>query len=96
MILEAAMLTVKVGEEKKFENDFSRASGYIRIIKGYRRHSLHRCLEQQNKYLLLAEWDQLEDHTIGFRHSPQYQEWKKLLHHYYDPFPIVEHYERVV
>jgi len=96
MILEAAMLIVKVGEEKKFENDFSIASDYIRITKGYRQHSLHRCLEQQNKYLLLVQWDQLEDHTIGFRQSPQYQEWKKLLHHYYDPFPIVEHYERVV
>ena len=93
MILEAAMLIVKLGEQEKFEKDFSTASQYIRRIKGYIRHNLHRCIEQQNKYLLLVEWDQLEDHTIGFRQSPQYQNWKELLHHYYDPFPVVEHYE---
>lgn len=96
MILEAATLLVKIGEEQKFESDFATASRYIRIITGYRSHRLHRCIEQQNKYLLLVEWDQLEDHTVGFRQSRHYQEWKKLLHHYYDPFPIVEHYELVL
>jgi hypothetical protein len=38
----------------------------------------------------------LEDHTIGFRQSPEYQEWRSLLHHFYDPFPTVEHYEVVL
>lgn len=95
MILEAAVLFVKPGEEEKFENDFSTASQFIRSIKGYRRHNLHRCVEHQNKYLLLVEWERMEDHTIGFRQSAQYQDWKKLLHHYYDPFPVVEHYEVV-
>jgi heme-degrading monooxygenase HmoA len=40
-------------------------------------------------------WQSLEDHTVGFRGSASYQEWKKLLHHYYDPFPTVEHYEQI-
>jgi len=95
MILEVAMLIVRPGEEENFERDFSIASSYIRVIKGYQYHHLHRCLEQHNKYLLLVTWDQLEDHTIGFRQAPQYQDWKKLLHHYYDPFPVVEHYQTV-
>jgi hypothetical protein len=37
----------------------------------------------------------LEDHTIGFRQSAAYQEWRKLLHHFYDPFPVVEHFRKV-
>lgn len=55
--------------------------------------SLSRCLEEPNRYLLLVEWEQLEDHTIGFRGSTAYEEWRSLLHHFYDPFPIVDHYE---
>jgi heme-degrading monooxygenase HmoA len=89
------MLLVKAGEEGNFERDFSIASAFIRVMKGYRCHHLHRCIEQPNKYLLLVEWDRLEDHTVGFRQSPEYQQWKKLLHHYYDPFPVVEHYNTV-
>jgi len=48
-----------------------------------------------NRYVLLVHWTSLEAHTIGFRGSPEYQDWKRLLHHFYDPFPIVEHYEHV-
>jgi heme-degrading monooxygenase HmoA len=92
MILEIAILNVIQGREKQFEEDFKNAGQYISSIKGYVRHSLRKCIEQQNKYILLVEWENLEDHTIGFRESEQYLEWKKLLHNYYDPFPTVEHY----
>jgi len=96
MILEVAILNVIPGGETQFEADFTTAGQYIRSIQGYIRHSLSKCLEQPGKYLLLVEWETLEDHTIGFRQSNQYLEWKKLLHHYYDPFPVVEHYEAVL
>ena len=96
MILEVAILNVKDGQEKQFETDFAVAGQFISTIKGYVKHSLLKCLEQNNKYMLLVDWENLECHTIGFRQSPQYLEWKKLLHHYYDPFPIVEHYETIV
>lgn len=96
MILEVAVLYVKEGHERKFETDFAIAGQYISSINGYIKHSLRKCLEQKNKYLLLVEWDKLEDHTVGFRQSAQYLEWKRLLHHYYDPFPIVEHYETII
>jgi heme-degrading monooxygenase HmoA len=49
-------------------------------------------MEAENKYLLIVRWQTLQDHTEGFRNSNEYQEWKKLLHHFYDPFPTVEHY----
>jgi heme-degrading monooxygenase HmoA len=96
MILEVAILNVKTGQEKQFELDFTIAGQFISSINGYISHSLRKCLEQENKYILLVDWKNLEDHTIGFRQSPQYLEWKKLLHHYYDPFPIVEHYETII
>ncbi|MBC7451683.1 MAG: antibiotic biosynthesis monooxygenase [Cytophagales bacterium] len=92
MILEVAILFVKEGKEEQFEKDFNIAGKYISSIKGYEGHSLRKCIEQKNKYLLLVDWKTVEDHTIGFRQSEQYQEWKALLHHYYDPFPVVEHY----
>ena len=96
MILEVAILNVKSGEEENFERDFLIAGKYISSIKGYVKHSLRKCLEQTNKYILLVDWENLEDHTVGFRQSTEYLEWKKLLHHYYDPFPIVEHFETII
>ena len=95
MVLEVAILNVIEGKEKQFEADFAIAGQYISSIKGYIKHSLSKCMEQPNKYILLVEWETLEDHTIGFRQSAPYLEWKKLLHHYYDPFPVVQHYEAV-
>lgn len=95
MVLEMAILQVIKGEEVHFERDFAIASQFIQSILGYVNHSLRKCLEEENKYLLLVEWEKLEDHTVGFRESEAYLEWKRLLHHYYNPFPVVEHYEMV-
>lgn len=95
MILEVALLDVKPGHETAFERNFATASAYIRSIDGYVSHELGRCHERPNRYVLLVRWRTLEAHTVSFRGSPQYQEWKRLLHHYYDPFPTVEHYAPV-
>ena len=95
MILETAVLYLKPGSEVDFERDFKLAGQYISSVNGYINHSLKKCMEQPGKYLLLVEWESLEAHTEGFRQSAGYQEWKKLLHHYYDPFPVVEHYRNV-
>lgn len=96
MILEVAVLNVISGKEPKFESSFKTASAIIASMPGYISHQLHRCLENPSQYVLLVNWEKLEDHTVGFRSSPQYQEWRKLLHHFYDPFPAVEHYELVL
>ncbi|WP_046212980.1 antibiotic biosynthesis monooxygenase family protein [Paenibacillus wulumuqiensis] len=93
MILEVAILNVKSGHTDAFEASFGEASAIIAGMKGYLSHELQRCLEIDNQYILLVRWETLEDHTEGFRGSEPYQEWKKLLHHYYDPFPVVHHYE---
>jgi heme-degrading monooxygenase HmoA len=95
MILEAALLNVKPSRSEDFEAAFREASPLIAAMPGYLSHELQRCLEVSEKYLLLVHWQTLEDHTVGFRQSPQYQEWRRLLHHFYDPFPVVEHFEPV-
>ncbi len=92
MILEVAILDVISGKEKDFQAAFEKASPIIASMKGYVSHQLQLCIEKENRYLLLVYWETLEDHTVGFRGSKEYQEWKKLLHHFYDPFPNVEHY----
>ncbi len=94
-VLEAAPLDVRPGREVEFEAAFRKAQAIIASMPGYRSHELQRCIERPNRYLLLVRWAALEDHTVGFRGSPQYQEWKALLHHFYDPFPVVEHYTPV-
>ncbi len=93
--MEAVMLRVKEGMEAKYEEAFRGASEIISSMKGYISHELHRCMEVEGKYLLLVQWETLEDHIIGFRQSNEYQEWKKKLHDFYDPFPTVEHFEKV-
>lgn len=95
MILEVVILNVIPGQEKEFEAAFVQASPIIAGMNGYRWHQLQHCVEVENRYLLLVQWQTLEDHTVGFRGSEQYREWRKLLHRFYDPFPTVEHYEVV-
>lgn len=95
MILEVAILDVKVGQSQAFEAAFHQASRIISSMSGYVSHELQRCIETPNRYILLVQWQTLEDHTIGFRQSAQYETWRQLLHHFYEPFPTVEHYEKI-
>ena len=96
VILEVAMLNVRSGQSDAFERAFAQAQVIISSMPGYVSHQLQRCLETKDKYILLVNWQCLEDHAIGFRQSQQYQEWRRLLHHFYEPFPVVEHYEKVL
>jgi heme-degrading monooxygenase HmoA len=96
MILELAILDVRPGETDAFETAFDTARAIISSMPGFGDLELRRCVEHPDRYVLLVRWDRLEDHTEGFRGSPEYQEWRRLLHHFYDPFPTVEHYEAVV
>jgi heme-degrading monooxygenase HmoA len=95
MILEVAILNVKPGLTIEFEAAFKEASALIASRSGYISHELQHCVEHENRYILLVRWQKLEDHTVRFRQSPQYAVWSDLLHHFYDPFPAVEHYELV-
>jgi heme-degrading monooxygenase HmoA len=95
VILEVAILDVRPAQTVEFEAAFQEAAPIIAGMPGYLSHELQRCIENPARYILLVRWERLEDHTVGFRHSPEYQRWRALLHHFYDPFPTVEHYEAV-
>jgi heme-degrading monooxygenase HmoA len=92
MVLEIAILNLRAGESRAFEAAFREAQAILAASPGYQRHELRRCLETADQYLLLVWWDALESHTQGFRGSAGYERWRGLLHHFYDPFPTVEHY----
>ena len=96
MILEHALLTVRPGHQPAFEEAFAQARAIIAVMPGFGGLTLSRCLERDDGYLLLVQWERLEDHTEGFRGSPQYQQWRDLLHSFYDPFPVVEHFTTVL
>jgi len=95
MILEVAILNIKKGKWEEFEQAFFGAQTIISSIQGYVSHQLQKCLEKENRYILLVEWESLKSHTINFRESEQYKIWKKSLHHFYEPFPEAEHYQIV-
>ena len=95
MITEHALLPVIPGQEVDFEAAFGQARHIIASMPGFVSLSLSRSVESPNTYLLLVEWESLEDHTVGFRGSPEYQQWRSLLHPFYEPFPVVEHFTLV-
>jgi heme-degrading monooxygenase HmoA len=96
MITEIALLKIRDGESEAFEKAFAKAQQIIANMRGYEYHELQKCIEEEeDKYLLLVRWQTFQHHIEGFRKSEPYQEWKKLLHHFYNPFPTVEHYENV-
>ena len=95
MILEVAILDVKTAQEQEFETAFEQAQDIISSMQGYISHQLQKCIENQQRYILLVNWQTLEDHTVGFRESAEYQQWRALLHHFYGPFPDVEHYQKI-
>jgi heme-degrading monooxygenase HmoA len=96
MIIETAILNVIPGQETAFEHAIREAKHLIQVSPGFDSIKIHRCIETPNRYLLLVTWRSVEDHTVGFRQSDRYQEWRKLLHHFYDPFPTVEHYGEAI
>ncbi len=95
-VLEMAVLNVRPGQEPEFESAIQAARPLIAATPGFVSIEIRRCLEASNRYLLLVTWEKLEDHTVGFRQSDRYGKWKAMLHHFYDPFPIVLHLEPVI
>lgn len=96
MITEHALLDVVLGQEDAFTEAMEQAKDLIAASPGFVSLRVERCVEQPRRFLLLVEWEQLEDHTEGFRGSPAYDQWRAALHHFYDPFPVVEHFDLVV
>lgn len=98
MIIEHALLNVKSGQRFEFISAMQAAYPYISHQKGFISLEILPAADSQagkgdNQFLLLARWDNIESHKVGFRGSEDYQKWSALLHHFYDPMPTVEYYE---
>ena len=96
MITEHALLEVSPGKEAEFVDAMERVKALIANSPGFVSLRVERGVERPGCFLLLVEWQRLEDHTEGFRGSSAYEEWRAALHHFYEPFPVVEHFEAVV
>jgi heme-degrading monooxygenase HmoA len=92
LITEHAILQVKPGLEAAFEKAMQEAAPLIAASDGFLSLKVFPCIETSGRFLLLVEWTSVEAHEQGFRGSARYQAWKALLHHFYEPFPVVEHY----
>ncbi|MBY3626291.1 antibiotic biosynthesis monooxygenase [Acinetobacter sp. CUI P1] len=93
MIIEHVHLTIKPNQSQAFETAFQKAKAIIYLMAGLNAVQLIKNVQDDHRYILMIFWDHIEDHTEGFRKSAAYQEWKALLHHFYDPMPIVEYYQ---
>jgi heme-degrading monooxygenase HmoA len=95
VILEVAFLDLFSGSGPEFEAAFEEASAILSSTPGYISHELQRCVESSDRNVLLVRRETLEAYTRGFRRSEEYEERNRILHHFYQPFPTVEHFELV-
>ncbi len=93
MVLELATIDIKQGTNADFEKSLEKAQHVINQSKGYISHQFQKCIEQDNRYVLLISWQTLEDHTKGFRESELFKEWRALIGPFFETPPMVQHYE---
>jgi heme-degrading monooxygenase HmoA len=93
MILELATIDIKQGTNADFERALEQAQSVISKAEGYIGHQFQKCIERDNRYVLLIRWVTLEAHTEGFRNSDLFKEWRGLIGQYFEKPPLVEHYE---
>jgi quinol monooxygenase YgiN len=96
MILEIAQIEIKPGTEQDFEAGVSAAEPLFRGARGCRSFSLHRSIEHPERYRLIVGWDSVDDHIVGFRESPAFQEWRSLVADCFAGAAQVEHIQKVV
>ena len=91
MILEIAQIDVKPGLESEFEAGVAKAAPIFQRAKGCKGLTLQRSVEKPARYRLFIQWDTVENHTVDFRGSADFQEWRKLVGHCFASPPEVEH-----
>lgn len=92
MILEQVVLPVRPGEEAAFEAALAQALPLIMRQPGFGGMEIRPSLEKAGQYLLLVQWENVEAHRDGFRQSADYQDWRALLHRFYDPVPTIAYF----
>ncbi len=93
MVLELATIDIKQGTNADFEKNLEQAQYVISKSEGYIGHQFQKCVERDNRYILLIKWTTLEAHTEGFRGSELFKEWRALIGPFFENPPLVEHFE---
>jgi quinol monooxygenase YgiN len=96
MVVEIAQIEVKPGMEAEFEAGVQKAAPLFQRAKGCSGLELQRSIEKPSRYRLYVQWATVEDHTVAFRGSADFQEWRKLVGHCFASPPEVEHTQQVV
>jgi quinol monooxygenase YgiN len=96
MITEIAHVDIKAGMESAFEAGVKKAAPIFQRAKGCHGMELRRSIEKPSHYMLYVIWETIENHTVDFRGSPDFQEWRKLVGHCFAAPPDVEHVRQVV
>jgi heme-degrading monooxygenase HmoA len=92
MIVEHAVLNIKKSQSAAFEAAMKKVKPLIEATEGFQKMELRPCIESKDRYLLLVWWSSVEAHTVGFRQSARYEQWREALHGFYEPFPMVQHF----
>lgn len=92
MTLELATIDIKEGENIAFEAALEQAKLVIAQATGFINITVQKCVEQNNRYILLIHWQTLEDHTVGFRESALFTQWRALIVPFFETPPFVQHY----
>jgi heme-degrading monooxygenase HmoA len=93
MVLELATIDIKHGTNADFEKNLKQAQQVLARAEGYIGHQFQKCIERDNRYILLIHWVSLEAHTEGFRNSELFKEWRGLIGQFFENPPLVEHFD---
>ncbi|MDD2924569.1 antibiotic biosynthesis monooxygenase [Rhodoferax sp.] len=96
MILELADITIHPDQNEAFEEAIQRGlKTVISHAHGFEGFKVNRCLENRQRYVLQIFWTTLEDHTVGFRESPAFGQWRAIVGPFFATAPTVQHFELV-
>ena len=95
MILEIAQFDILAGKEDLFEEASNLAKNAISQSKGFVSIEFQKCIEMPTKFLALIKWETVEDHTVGFRESPLFLEWRAILSPFFNSAPVALHYNLI-
>ncbi len=96
MILEVADIRIQAGRQAEFDEALVR--GLTQVISkaaGFKSWKVQKGIESANRYLVFIEWETLEDHQVGFRQSPAFQEWRAIVGPFFAEPPSVEHFQQL-
>ena len=97
MILELADIRIHPGQNAAFEEAIARGLHVaISQAKGVQSYTVNRGIESAERYVLQVVWNTLEDHTVGFRQSDLFTQWRAIVGPFFAVPPVVEHFNLVV